>query len=247
MTRNQSGKDSIPLKEILEIKELSYGEFPQICALNPRFRPGSKKVKIVLDIHVAEVKKRETDLSSVFRKLAMLLPSLERHQCGEQLFEDLKSRKRPLQSTRLDNTTSVAHMMEHVIIDLQSNITGMDSCSGITCGYRDPSFRFDLFVECKDRRVGTFSAFFAADLLKRLISGKSLSRRYRALIDLAKYLFKNRSHQRQLKLDTAASQIGSEFGWKEGFVMPLLGKLNEFGFLNLRDSPQLKKHSGERP
>ncbi|NIM99233.1 MAG: hypothetical protein GTO24_14475 [candidate division Zixibacteria bacterium] len=224
------------MKEILEIKELSYGEFPQICALNPRFRPGSKKVKIVLDVHVAEVKKGEMDLSSVFRELAVLLPSLERHRCGEQLLESLKSRKRPLQSSRLDNTTSVAHMMEHVIIDLQSNITGMDSCSGITCGYKNPSFRFDLFVECKDRKVGAFSAFFAADLVRRLMSGKSLSRRYRALIDLAKYLFKNKSHRRQLKLDTLSSQISSEFGWKEGFVVPLLRKLNEFGLLSLRDS-----------
>lgn len=224
------------MKEILEIKELSYGEFPQICGLNPRFRPGSEKVKIVLDVYVAEVKKGETDFSSVFRKLAMLLPSLERHQCGEQLLEDLKSRNRPLQSSRLDNTTTVAHMMEHVIIDLQSNITGMDSCSGITCGYKNPPFRFDLFVECKDRRVGIFSAFFAADLLRRLISGKGLSGRYRALIDLAKYLFKNKSHRRRLKLDTAASQISSELGWKEGLVIPLLLKLNEFGFLNLRDS-----------
>jgi hypothetical protein len=222
------------LKETLEIRELSYGEFPEICGLNPRFRPGSEKVKIVLDIQVPEVGKDETDFPSVFGRLARLLPSLERHQCGEHLFEDLKSSSKAPVAKRADKVTNIAHMMEHVIIDLQSNITGMDSCSGITCGYRDPSFRFDLFVECKDQKVGTFSAFFAADLLRRLVTGRGLSRRHHALIDLAKYLYRNESHQRPIELDKAAYQLSSEFGWKRSFAVPLLKKLKQFGFLDLK-------------
>jgi hypothetical protein len=234
--RNQSGKNGVPLKEILEIKELSYGEFPEISGLNPRFKPGSKKVKVVLDVHASGSGKGDEVLPFIFMKLTKLLPSLERHQCGEHLFEDLRCGKRTLHLKYPDKMTNLAHMMEHVIIDLQSKITGMNSCSGITCGYKDPYFRFDLFVECRDKKVGMFSAFFAAEVLKRLLTKRSLSRRYYALIDLAKYLYGNYALRRQIQLDPLTSQISSEFGWRRSFVLPLLKKLKHFGFLEQKES-----------
>lgn len=234
MTRNRPSKNGFPLKEVLEIKEISYGEFPEILSLNPRFKPRSKKVKVILDVRVPETEKGNTELPSILMKLVKLLPSLERHQCGEHLFEDLKSGKKDPHTEHSEKITDIAHMMEHIIIDLQSKITGLDSCSGITCGYKNPCFRFDIFVECKDKKVGMFSAFFAADLLKRLLANKSLSRRYYALIDLAKYLYGNNSLRRQTKLDPMAFKISSELGWKRRFVLPLLRKLKDFGFLNLK-------------
>jgi hypothetical protein len=236
-SRTQSGKDGVALREILEIRELLYGEFPEIQDLNPRFRPGGKKIKVVVDVHAPEVQKGDTDLCSIFTNLTKLLPSLEKHQCGEHLFENLRCGKKAVDSEYPDEITNIAHMMEHVIIDLQSNITGMNSCSGITCGYKNPSFRFDLFVECEDKKVGMFSAFFSADVLKRLITNKSMPRRYHALIDLAKYLYNSSSYQGGAELDSVISQINSEFGWRRGFALLLLRKLKEFGFLNLRHSP----------
>jgi len=224
------------LKDPLEIKEISYGEFPEISGLNARFKPGGKKIKVVLDVHAPEIQKRNLDLFLVFMKLVNLLPTLERHQCGEHLFEDLKAGKKNLHNEHSEKITDIAHIMEHVIIDLQSKITGMDSCSGITCGHKDSYFRFDLFVECKDKKVGMFSTLFAADLLKRLLACKSLSRRYYALIDLAKYLYGNNLHKQRTKLDSMASRISSEFGWKRSFVLPLLRRLKDFGFLNLKPS-----------
>lgn len=220
----------------MDIKEISYGEFKEISDLNPRFRAGSRKVKIVLDVHVPEVEAGQADLLSVFAGLNYLLPSLERHQCGEHLFDDLKSGKKSDFGEQLEIMTDVAHLMEHVIIDLQSKITGMNTCSGITCGYKEPQNRFDLFVECKDKRVGVLSAFFAADLLKRLLSGKGVSRRYFALIDLAKYIYKKNSQRPSTSLRNLIPQISSEFGWRRAFVLPLLKTLDNCGFVALESS-----------
>jgi hypothetical protein len=220
------------LSDSLEIKEISYGEFGEISTLNPRFKPGSKKVKIVLDVHAPQAQEGDGNLTSIFMKLTKLLPSLERHQCGEHLLQDLRSGKRNAYSQGLEKTTDLAHIMEHVIIDLQSNITGMNTCSGITCGYKDPGFRFDLFVECEDKRVGVFSAFFAAEVLERLLSKRELSRRYYVLVELAKYLYGKGRRLGPRKLDAAASQVSSEFGLKRSFVLPLLKTLQTFGFLN---------------
>jgi hypothetical protein len=224
------------LRDFLEIKETSYGEFPEIFGLNPRFKPKGRKVKVVLDIHVPEDQKGKVDLFSIFAKLKRLLPSLERHQCGEHLFEELKTGNKTARFKHQDEITDIAHMMEHVIIDLQSNITGMNSCSGITCGHKNPSYRFDIFVECEDKKVGIFSAHFAADLLKKLMVNKTVSGRHRALIDLVKYLYGNRILQRFAQLDPVVSRIGSEFGWKEGFVLSLLRKLKDLGFGDIQRS-----------
>ncbi|UCB52310.1 MAG: hypothetical protein JSV10_10055 [Candidatus Zixiibacteriota bacterium] len=220
----------------MQIREIYYGEFPEICGLNPRFKPKSKKVKVVVDINVPQIQKGNLDLSSAFGRLVRLLPSLERHQCGEHLLEDLGSGSKDFLSQHSDQITDIAHMMEHVIIDLQANITGMDSCSGITCGYKDPSSRFDLFVECRNKRVGVFSALLSIDLLRALLTKKILSGRFRALISLAKYLYANKSLLRLAQLEPAVARISSEFGWKRRFVLSLLGKLRDFGFIDLKHS-----------
>ncbi len=222
------------MNDFLEIKEISYGEFPEISDLNPRFKPRGKKVKVVLDFLVPEIKKANAALPSIFMKLTKLLPSLERHQCGEHLLEDLKYHKKYRYTHQLEKITDIAHLMEHIIIDLQSKITGVDSCSGITCGYKNPYYRFDLFVECKDKKVGVFSALFAADLLKRLLGNKNLSTRYFGLLELVKYLYKDKSLlKRATELKPVASQISSKFGWKKSYSLSLLRKLADFGFLSL--------------
>jgi hypothetical protein len=219
------------LRDILKIKELSYGEFPEISDLNPRFKPGSRKVKMVLDIQLPTVS-GEMGLYMILLKLMKLLPTLEKHQCGEHLFEDLKLDTKTTELSHSEKITHIAHLMEHVIIDLQAKVTGMDSCSGITCGYKNPDNRFDLFVECKDKKVGLFSAFFAVDLFGNLLTRKNLSKTYPALIDLARYLYRNKLLQEWIGFDPMVSRISSELGWKKSFVLSLLRKLKEFGLFN---------------
>jgi hypothetical protein len=231
-----SDRNGLPLNGFLDIREISYGEFREISDLNPRFRSGSKKVRIVLDVHSPQLEPDGIDLPTVFGGLRHLLPSLERHQCGEHLFSDLKSGRKAPSGERLDQLTDIAHIMEHVIIDLQSKITGVSICSGITCGYKEPENRFDLFVECGDKKVGVFSALFAADLLDRLLSRKGISKRYYALVDLAGYLYAKAGWDQVVSAEVLASKVGLEFGWRRSFVLPLLGMLGEFGFVNLGDS-----------
>jgi hypothetical protein len=220
------------LKEIIEIKELSYGEFSEISGLNPRFKPRGKKLKVVLDVNALGRKDLNVGLTYVFNNLVKLLPSLERHQCGENLFEHIRSGNLSGDHQHPDEITNIAHMMEHIIIDLQSNITGMNSCSGITCGYKKPVYRFDLFVECKDKKVGMFSAFFAAEILRRLVTNRRLSRRYPNLIDLTKHLYRERSHRQLAEPEHLVSQINQRWGWRRSFILLLLRKLKEFGFLD---------------
>ncbi len=228
------------MKDLLEIKDISYGEFPEISGLNPRFRPDSQKVKVTLDIQLPEVTDN-ADLSSVLMKLKKLLPTLEKHQCGEHLFDNLKPGIKTSQvnqrfsscSCHSDKITDIAHLMEHVIIDLQSTITGMSSCSGITCGYKIPDYRFDMFVECKDKSVGWFSVFFTVDMFKKLLESKHLPKNGQHLIYLARYLYQNKSRQKQNELDPQTGHLSKELGINQNSLHLLLRQLREYGFFNL--------------
>ncbi len=221
----------------MDVKEVSYGEFPEIFGLNKRFKPGGKKLKVVLDVFVPKSKKK-INFSLVYRKLLRLLPTLERHKCGEDLFRDLKNHKE-IPSEKVERITHIAHLVEHVIIDLQSNITKMDSCSGITCGYKNPEHRFDLFIECKDEKVGRFSVIFAVDLMKRLLLGKSIPQRDFRMVELVKYLYQKLSLLGFNQLISLQSRIASDLGWTRRSVVSLLKGLQHFGFF---DSPKTLSH-----
>jgi hypothetical protein len=223
----------------VEIKEISYGEFPEICGLNKRFKPGGRKLKVVLDIFVPKNKKK-INFSLIYLKLLKLLPTLERHKCGENLFKNLKDH-REIPSQGVEQITHIAHLMEHVIIDLQSNITQMDSCSGITCGYKNPVHRFDLFVECKNEKVGRFSTFFAVDLVKRLLVGKNPSKRDFRLVKLVKYLYQKTSLLGLNQLVSLQAKIASDLGWTKRSVVSLLRELDNFGLLDSKKAlPNLR-------
>lgn len=211
----------------MEIKEISYGEFPDILGLNKRFKPGGKKLKVVLDVFIPEGKKR-VNFSSVYRKLLKLLPTLEKHKCGENLFKDLENHHE-ISLEKVEWITHIAHLVEHVIIDLQSNITKMDSCSGITCGYKNPEHRFDLFIECREEDVGRFSSFFAVNLVKRLLLGKNLAKRDFRVIELVKYLRGRIPLSQKSELVSLESKVASDFGWTKRSAVSLLRELRNLG------------------
>jgi hypothetical protein len=211
----------------VEIKEISYGEFPDIFGLNKRFKPGGKKLKVILDVFIPEGKKR-VNFSSVYRKLLKLLPTLEKHKCGEDFFKNLKNHQK-ISSEKVEEMTHIAHLVEHVIIDLQSNITKMDSCSGITCGYKNPEHRFDLFIECREEDVGRFSSFFAVNLMKKLLLGKNLAKRDSRIIELVKYLRERIPLSQKSELISLESKVASDLGWTKRSVVSLFKELKNFG------------------
>ena len=62
----------------------------------------------------------------------------------------------------------IAHLAEHVIVDLIVAISSTQLCSGITCGHRHPENRFDLFIECAHLHLGVFAANYAVYMIRRL-------------------------------------------------------------------------------
>lgn len=55
-------------------------------------------------------------------------------------------------------------------MEMVAAVTGARRCSGLTCGYRTPPNRFDLFLECPDPRVGAVALSCAAQILHSLLT-----------------------------------------------------------------------------
>ena len=207
------------LIKIMRISEISFGKFPDISFLNPNFKTDSTKIRLVLDIFLPG--KKELNLSSTYKKVQKLMPTLSRHRCCVSLFYGSLNQKEeggiPLK--KIGDITDIAHLMEHMIIDLQAHISGMDSCSGITCGYQEPDFRFDIFVECKDKNMARFSSYLTLDLMKKILSGEKVSPKYQKIIQLAKYL-----HRYPNRIDSF-ERISRDLGFSKRSVKFLLNDL----------------------
>jgi hypothetical protein len=171
----------------MQIQRIQYTRVPKIQMLNHRFRADAKHLVVTLDVNGYDPPATQ-DFYSMYRALAELFPTLSRHSCCEEW----ENTPLFLQQTEgvsikaVGEAADVAHLVEHVMVDLQCAISQMRLCSGITCGHRSPENRFDIFVECTDPRIGAFTARLATYLVALLLTKPRLSRRYRDLVDAAR-------------------------------------------------------------
>jgi len=207
----------------MQIKDLCFGKFPSISDFNPKFKPGSLKVKLVLDLSLPKNLKN-TAFKKLYRKIHLLFPTLDRHECCVSFLHGSLGSfpKEDLPIEQVGGVTDLAHLLEHMIIDLVSFLSQMRTVSGITCGYKTPLNRFDIFVECKDRKVARFSCHFSLSLLKEFLSGRRLSKRHYRIIQLAKYVYDNPS------LVFYPEEISSSLGWRKTYTQDRIKDLVKF-------------------
>ena len=162
----------------------------------------------------------------MFNQLAELFPRISQHTCCTE-YESAPlylEEEEGVSIKRVGETADVAHLIEHLIVDMQISLGGMRRCSGLTCGWKDPENRFDLFVECVDARVGLFAAQFAVYLVTQIMARKKLSQRNELVLKLARYINENPGSV------VDAESLSSALGWKMGNVEMALARLHEFGF-----------------
>jgi hypothetical protein len=173
----------------MQIIRIQYARVPRIQMLNHRFRPDVNHLIVTLDVTGYEPPASNSFLK-IYQALAELFPTLSRHSCCEEWENTpLFLHEEPGVSIKsVGEVADVAHLVEHVIVDLQCAVSGMHQCSGITCGHRSPENRFDLYVECLDPRVGVFAAMFATSLVTAMLTRSRLSQRHRNLASAARLL-----------------------------------------------------------
>lgn len=198
----------------------AWGLFPESDPLHPSFRPGRTRLKMTLRIDPGEAPP-----DGLLASLETLLPSLPDHRCGGE------SGLRPgLDARHVDDGphdgVEVAHLIEHVLIDVQHRIARTRSCSGVTCAWASQPTLFDLFVECPEEAVGRLSGGIAVDLVGELLDGRPVDPRYLCLADVARAA---RDHAGE-PVETAARPL--ERAWGKPLVGASIEDLRSRGFLD---------------
>lgn len=210
----------------MKIIDIAYGKFSSITHLHRNFQNGVKRLRVTLEVNGNS--KGNGNFSFVFHQLLTVLPTLAQHKCCENWIGPQPAPKlnSGIPIKKVGDSTDFAHLVEHVMIDLMCNVGRMQLCSGITCGYEEPRNRFDLFVECSNKRMGVFTANLAVYLMDTLLSDSQLPENIEELLQLARYLRQN--NRRRL----TPEKISSQNHWDSATVKKLWSRLADLQFFN---------------
>lgn len=182
----------------IRVLAASYGRFPQADELNPEFQTDSPRLKLSLEVHAPEGFHPEAALE----KLRELLPGLDRHQCcggqgiGRSLFQRETGRDAAIRE--VEGSADLAHLVEHVVIELQARVGGVSRASGVTCGHWEPPSRYDLFVESPDPLCAGITSRLAVTILNDQLDGAPRTAVYRVGIPATARLYACRPWPRTL-------------------------------------------------
>jgi len=209
----------------MHIISIRYGHFPQIRMLNHRFRENARHLMVTLDVE-GYAPPATHDFFSIYRALARVFPTLSQHQCCEQ-WENTPlflQKTEGVSIKTIGEVADVAHLAEHMIVDLLVAISSARICSGVTCGHREPENRFDLFIECENICLGVFAANFAVHLIRRLFIRTRLSSRYGKVVEAARFFLAHPNGR-----DPEETMM-ARLGFSPGLARMTANHLRIFGF-----------------
>ncbi|MCI0531951.1 MAG: hypothetical protein L0Y74_08400, partial [candidate division Zixibacteria bacterium] len=187
--------EKLPLKgntlNDIRITSISYGSYKAVSYLHRNFQKGVKRMRVGLEINRSS--RKNARFQFIFHQLLQVLPTLASHQCCERWMgpEVAPELGDGIPMKKLGGNTDLAHLIEHIMIDLICRLGDMKTCSGLTCGFQSPKNRFDLFVESSGKKVGAFSANLAVFMVNSLLMDGKLPPHVKETIQLAKMVFAN--------------------------------------------------------
>ncbi|MBI1950593.1 MAG: hypothetical protein HYS34_04435, partial [Acidobacteria bacterium] len=169
------------------IRDVLVGPFPEAALLHSGFAPGIPRVRLTLDVG-AGLRKQSGPLGEeATRALLAFCPRLLAHECGgngslRDLLAGPAEAPGPGSGAAIAARASVpddgdglhlAHLIEHVAIELIVTVTRVHRSSGATCAHAGRLDRFDIFLECADPLTGRAAAVLAVALVRDLRLGLS--------------------------------------------------------------------------
>lgn len=156
---------------MLQVHSLAFGTFAQAEPLNPQFTKGHSKLRITVDTG----SNPGLPDQSVLHRLEETFPGLGRHQCRAS--EDLDDPTNTIGVFLIEGQSSAnqAHMLEHLLLEILMAFDAEGKLSGVTCAYRSPPERNDVFVECGNARAGGLAAGLAVETLNVALGGGPLA------------------------------------------------------------------------
>ncbi|RMD96565.1 MAG: hypothetical protein D6814_11165 [Calditrichaeota bacterium] len=209
----------------MKLISLQHGRFSEIDQLNGNFRKEFLKLKITLDT-LSPQKFYLDRFPGLMFTLIEILPNLRHHHCShgdnEHLSReyDLSHLITPIKI--IGDTIDTVHLLEHMILELQCQISEMQVCSGLTCNYWEPENRYDIFVECNEPDLCTFSTYVSLAFFNQFLYRKGELFNIQDVIRLARTIYRQDSR--------SIRHIAKMMNWSRDKVISEIERLERFSF-----------------
>jgi len=170
---------------VIQLHSIAFASFPVAEPLNPRFRKGHAKLRLVVDASVAP----DVPDQALMGRLTAAFPGLARHHC--QVGDAAAARAAGARGVVLvegEPTANQAHLLEHLLLEMLSFLDRAPRLSGVTCAYQSPPERNDVFVECEQEDSGVLAAHLALDAMNAALAGEPLAPRFPDALRCARLL-----------------------------------------------------------
>lgn len=161
---------------MIRLQALAFGAFAEVEAFNSGFASGHRKMRITVD---TETHPRRPD-PELLEQLQQTFPGLAGHHCRmAALGASPESPPGPavvkgIQLLEAEPSANQAHLLEHLLLEMLSELEGVRRLSGVTCAYTEPPERNDVFVECADPESGAWAALLGIEAMNAALAGEAL-------------------------------------------------------------------------
>ena len=170
---------------MIGLVDVNHGTYESIEALNPRFVPGSLKMRVTVD---TEHEPRASD-EQVLMRLVAAFPGLLRHECrSDGNGKSWSAGETPIRLLRAEPSANQAHVLEHVVIEVLGVFDPRRVRSGVTCAWKDPPYRNDVFIENDRPALGEAVARLAVSALDAALDDRPMLPLYQDLMTLSALL-----------------------------------------------------------
>ena len=227
------------LQPEVEVVQIDFVPSTLAASLNREIEPGSPLLRVALDIRWSEPDPAPA-LARIERRLLDFPPTFMSHQCRGPIAYHVFARpsdgagagpgrdqptlpESPAQP--FDACLALAHLIEHTLIDFESSVTEEARISGVTGARRAPSGRFDVMVECHDRRVGQVCLSLAVAALTAAADARPPGRPERDALVAMRLV-----HRHPGRTWTPAA-VADALGWTFPQALRALSSLRDLGYL----------------
>lgn len=170
---------------MIQLHSIAFAPFPDAEPLNPRFRKGHAKLRLVVDAEPAP------DMAdrALMSRLAAAFPGMSRHHCQVEAAGGARpANARGVVLIEGETTANQAHLLEHLLLEMLSFMDRAPRLSGVTCAYQSPPERNDIFVECGHEDSGALAAGLAVAAMNAALAGEPLAPRFPDVLHCARLL-----------------------------------------------------------
>ncbi|MEW5806486.1 MAG: hypothetical protein AB1756_03920 [Acidobacteriota bacterium] len=171
---------------------LKHNYYPEIIHLNPQFNPKIKLLRATILIDWKEDQKRKK-IERLITKMAEISSTIHMHRCSDDgVYLPFAKQGKKKKKKSFDGDVALAHLIEHLTIDFLCFVTELRKCSGVTCAFRRPRNKFDLFIESIEVLPCIFSFSLAVSAVDALLQNGCPAEYFKNILKASRYCYMRR-------------------------------------------------------